>query len=243
MSIAGKCVILTGGASGIALLCAQTFASEGARVVLADYDGEKAEAEAAALRQAGLEAIACRTDVRKHTDVVACVERAIAEYGAVDILINCAGGNSSRVRGYGADWHKAPFEDIEWGLDVNLKGAMFFCRAVLPHMLERKQGVIVNLSSIAGYRGSRYGCDYSAAKHGIIGLTKSVALCGAGHNVRCVAVAPGPVLTRPEMSKLATPVGRAAEVIEVVDLIRYLVSDKAAYITGSTHKIDGGYTC
>ena len=243
MNLAGKCAVLTGGASGIALACAKSFARQGARVVLADYNGDAAEKEAAALRQEGFQAIACRTDVRKHDEVENCVRLATETFGAVDILVNCAGGNSARVRGYGANWHEASYEDIEWGLDVNLKGAMFFCRAVLPGMIARQQGVIVNMASVNAYVGTTFGCDYSAAKHGLIGLTKSIALCGAPHHVRCVGVAPGPVLTREAMSKMTTPLGRAAEISEVVDLIGYLVSDKAAFVTGSTHVIDGGFTC
>ena len=243
MNLAGKCAVLTGGASGIALACAKSFARQGARVVLADYNGDAAEKEAAALRQEGFQAIACRTDVRKHDEVENCVRLATETFGAVDILVNCAGGNSARVRGYGANWHEASYEDIEWGLDVNLKGAMFFCRAVLPGMIARQQGVIVNMASVNAYVGTTFGCDYSAAKHGLIGLTKSIALCGAPHHVRCVGVAPGPVLTREAMSRMTTPLGRAAEVSEVVDLIGYLVSDKAAFVTGSTHVIDGGFTC
>lgn len=242
MEFTGKSVILTGGASGIALRCGQYFAENGARVVLADYNIEQAELEAAALRDKGFDVIACKVDVARYQEVDDCVRITMEKFGRVDILINCAGGNSSRVRGYGREWHNAPYEDIEWGLDVNLKGPTFFCRAVLPHMIEQKSGVIVNLSSVNGYVGTTSGCDYSAAKHGIIGLTKSIALCGAPHNVRCVAVAPGPVLTREAMRKMQTPLGRPAEVSEVVDFIAYLVSDKAAFITGSTHLIDGGFT-
>lgn len=243
MDVKGKSIILTGGASGIALRCAQRFASEGARVVLADYNIEKAETEAAALRDKGFTAIACKVDVARYQEVDECVRMTVKNFGTVDVMINCAGGNSSRVRGYGREWHKAPYEDIEWGLDVNLKGPTFFCRAVLPIMIEQKSGVIVNLSSVNGYVGTTSGCDYSAAKHGIIGLTKSIALCGAPYNVRCVAVAPGPVLTREAMRKMQTPLGRPAEVDEVVDFIAYLISDQAAFITGSTHLIDGGFTC
>ena len=242
MDVKGKSIILTGAASGIALRCAQRFASEGARVVLADYNIEKAETEAAALRDKGFTAIACKVDVASYQEVDECVRMTVKNFGTVDVMINCAGGNSARVRGYGSEWHKAPYEDIEWGLDVNLKGPTFFCRAVLPIMIEQKSGVIVNLSSVNGYVGTTFGCDYSAAKHGIIGLTKAMALCGAPHNVRCVAVAPGPVLTREAMRKMQTPLGRPAEVDEVVDFIAYLISDQAAFITGSTHLIDGGYT-
>lgn len=243
MEFQNKTVVLTGGASGMALFCGKEFARCGANVVLADYNFEAAEAEAAALRDEGLSVIAYKVDVTKHTEVEECIRFTVEKFGAVDIMINCAGGNSARVRGYGGCWYEAPYEDIEWGLDVNLKGCVFFCRAVLPHMIGRKSGVIINMCSVNGYCGTTYGCDYSAAKHGLIGLTKSIALCGAPHNVRCVGIAPGPVLTREAMKKMQTPLGRAAEVKEVADLIFYMVSDKAAFITGSTHLIDGGYAC
>jgi len=130
-------------------------------------------------------------------------------------------------------------EIIDWGLDVNLKGAVYCCRAVLGQMLRQKRGVVINMGSVDGVTGSG-SPDYSAAKSGMIGLTKSIALIGAPHGVRSCCVSPGPVLTRPEMAKMKTRLGRAAEPEEIVNLILYLCSDEASFITGANYRIDGG---
>ncbi|MFO7946166.1 MAG: SDR family oxidoreductase, partial [Armatimonadota bacterium] len=130
-------------------------------------------------------------------------------------------------------------EVIDWGLDVNLKGAVYFCHAVLGQMIRQQSGVVINMGSVDGVTGSM-SLDYGAAKTGMIGLTKSLALYGASHGIRACCVSPGPVLTRPEMAKMTTRLGRAAEPEEITDLILYLCSDKAAFITGSNHVIDGG---
>ena len=130
---------------------------------------------------------------------------------------------------------------LDWGAEVNFKGPIWFCRAVIGTMIEQQGGVIINLGSIDGVTGGAV--VYGAAKAGMIGLTKSLALYGAPYNVRACCVSPGPVLTRPGMANMATPLKRAAEPIEVVNLILYLCSDKAAFITGSNYLIDGGRAC
>ena len=132
-----------------------------------------------------------------------------------------------------------PVEVIDWGLDVNLKGAVYFCHAVLGQMIKQKSGVFINLGSVEGVTGSDC-LDYGAAKSAMIGLTKSLTLVGSPHGIRSCCVSPGPVLTRPEMAKMKTRLGRAAETQEIVDLILYLSSDEAAFITGANYVIDGG---
>lgn len=240
MEFQGKTAIITGAASGMGLLAGQRLAAEGARVVLTDVDEEKVKACAEAIRADGGEAIGVRVDVRDFADIEKAVDSALEKYGSVDILINSAGGAARRIWGRKEPFHELPVEVIEWGIDVNLKGAVLFCRGVLGRMIKQKHGVIINISSISGMHGSRT-VDYCAAKRGIVGLTEAIALCGAQHGVRCCCVTPGPVLTRAAMANMKTPLGRAAEPGEVVDLILYLISDKAAYITGSNHLIDGGY--
>ena len=131
---------------------------------------------------------------------------------------------------------------IDWGIDVNLKGAIYFCHDVLGIMIKQQSGVIINMGSVTGMEGSAGAVDYSAAKSGMIGLTKSLALCGAPHGVRACCVSPGPVLTRPGMANMKTQLGRAAEPQEIVELILYLCSEKAAFITGTNYLIDGGRT-
>ena len=241
MRFKDRAAIVTGAASGMGLLTAQKLAEEGARVVLTDINLEAVTAAAEAIREAGGEAVGVQVDVRCYDQVKAAVALAVEKYGSVDILLNCAGGCSSRVFGRSEPFHELDISIVEWGLDVNLKGAVFFCHAVLGPMIEQKSGVVINMGSVDGVAGSM-SLDYGAAKSGMIGLTKSLAIYGAPHGIRACCVSPGPVLTRPAMAKMRTRLGRAAEPIEIVNLILYLCSDDAAFITGSNYIIDGGRT-
>lgn len=242
MEFSGRTAIITGGASGMGLLTGQELAKQGANVVLCDVNAGAAENCAEEIRKNGGNAIGVKVDVRDYNDICAAHDLALRTYGSIDILLNCAGGASCRVlqaKGEFADWDASV---IQWGIDVNLKGPLMFCHAVIKTMIAQKRGVIINMGSIDGVTGS-FCPDYSAAKAGMIGLTKSMALIGAPHGVRACCVSPGPVLTRAAMANMKTRLGRAAEPIEVVNLILYLCSDKAAFITGSNHLIDGGRNC
>ena len=243
MSLDDRVAIISGAASGMGLLAAQTLARDGARVVLTDVDPEAVEAAAAGIRTSGGQAIGLVVDVRAYPQVKAAVDTTLERHGRVDMLLNFAGGAETRVQNCHRPFHELPVEVIDWGLDVNLKGTVYFCHAVLGAMIRQQRGVIINLGSVTGVEGSAGAVNYSAAKSGVIGLTKALALCGAPHGVRACCVSPGPVLTRPGMAGMRTRLGRAAEPQEVVDLILYLCSDKAAFITGSNHMIDGGRTC
>lgn len=244
MQFENKVAMITGAASGMGLLSAQKLAEEGAKVVLTDVNADAVAVAADAIRGNGGDAIGIPVDVRDYGQVEAAATAALEKFGRIDLLLNCAGGAEGRMLKCGLPFHEMPIEVIDWGLDVNLKGVVYCCRAVLGTMIQQKSGVIINLGSVTGIQGDGYGAvNYSAAKSGIIGLTKSIALCGAPHGVRCCCVSPGPVLTRPGMANMKTRLGRAAEPIEVVNLILYLCSDKAAFITGTNYLIDGGRTC
>jgi NAD(P)-dependent dehydrogenase (short-subunit alcohol dehydrogenase family) len=243
MRFQDKTAIISGAASGMGLLSAQSLCREGAKVVLTDVNREAVEAAAEDLRGTGAEAIGVQVDVRSYEQVAGAADTTVQAYGGIDILMNFAGGAETRVWQCRKPFHELPIEVIDWGLDVNLKGAVYFCRAVLGTMVKQKSGVIINLGSVTGIEGSGGAAAYSAAKIGMTGLTRSLALCGAPHGVRACCVTPGPVLTRPEMANMSTRLGRAAEPKEIVDLILYLCSDKAAFITGSNYVIDGGRTC
>lgn len=243
MSFRDQVAIITGAASGMGLLAAQELAKDGAKVVLADVNGAAVEAAAAGIRAHGGEAIGLPVDVRQYPEVKSVADGTLARFGRIDMLLNFAGGAETRVCNCPKPFHELPVEVIDWGLDVNLKGVVYFCHAVLGTMLRQKRGVIITLGSVSGVEGTAGAVNYSAAKSGIIGLTKSLALCGAPHGVRACCVSPGPVLTRPAMAKMKTRLGRAAEPQEVVDLVLYLCSEKAAFITGSNYLIDGGRTC
>jgi len=243
MRFKDKVAIITGAASGIALLCAQKYAEEGGRVCLVDINQEGLAAAVAGICGKGGIAIAAQADVRDYAQVKAAVALAVEKFGRIDIMVNCAGGASSRVLGYaGVPYHELPVEVIDWGLDVNLKGAVYFCHAVLGQMIKQKSGVFINLGSVEGVTGSAC-LDYGAAKSAMIGLTKSLTVVGLPHGIRACCVSPGPVLTRPEMAQMKTRLGRAAETQEVVDLILYLSSEQAAFITGANYMIDGGRSC
>jgi NAD(P)-dependent dehydrogenase (short-subunit alcohol dehydrogenase family) len=239
MRFKDRVAIITGAASGMGLLTGQCLAAEGAKVILTDVNEEGVQAAAAEILAQGQEAVGLKVDVRDYAQVKAAVTLAVEKYGRVDILHNCAGGYPARMRGCIGPFHEVDPEVISWGLDVNLKGAVFFAHAVLGPMIEQQSGVIINMGSVDGVTGSM-AADYGAAKSAMIGLTKSLALYGAPYGLRSCCVSPGPVLTRPEMANMKTRLGRAAETQEVVNLILYLCSDEAAFITGANYVIDGG---
>ena len=131
----------------------------------------------------------------------------------------------------------------DWGLDVNLKGAVYFARALMPQMVAKKGGVICCLGSVTGFEGDGVGTMYGTAKSGLFNFVKGLALAGGPHNVRALCVTPDPVLTRAAMSGMPTALGRAAETRELVDVILFMCSDNASFVTGTNHVIDGGRLC
>ncbi len=241
-NFAGKTAIITGAGSGMGKLASERFAACGANVVLCDVNLEAAEAAAAAIRENGGKAIAVEVDVRFFDQIEAAKNKTLEAFGSIDILVNFAGGASCRIKQVKEQFKDYPVDVLDWGIDVNLKGPLYFTRSVIGQMIEQKSGVLIYLGSIVGAEGGGgMSCDYSVAKSGLMtGLVKSMAQYGAQHGIRSVCVSPGPVLTREAMAKMKTLIGRAAEPIEVVNLILYLASDQAASITGVNIPIDGG---
>lgn len=236
-----KTVIITGGASGIGLLCGRCFAKEGANVEFVDINEKALQQNCDEIVASGGKAIFSVADVRDYNQIVTAKDHAIKEFGSIDVLVCCAGGNECRVLNHHEDFADMPIEVYDWGLDVNLKGPFYFAHAVMKQMVKQHSGVIINLGSVTGEEGDGKGMAYPTAKSGIMyGLTKSLAIYGAPHNIRSVCVTPGPVLTRPGMANMRTLLGRAAEPQEIADFIMYLASDKSAFITGTNHIIDGG---
>ncbi len=246
MKYSGQTAVITGAASGIGLLCAQCYAAEGGNVVMVDVNEAVLEREAETINaQGGGRALAARCDVREYDQVAAVCERAVAQFGRIDLLVNAAGGAELRLRGLpgNSEFPDVPMEVFDWSIDINLKGQVHFAHAVMKYMREQRSGVIINFGSISAEVGCQYNVGYSAAKSGAMnGLTKSLARYGAQYNIRCCCVTPGPVLTRPGMAALKTPLGRAAQPQEIVDLILYLASDSGSFIIGTNILIDGGFS-
>ena len=238
----GKVAVVTGAGSGMGLRASQEFARLGATVVLCDVNAEALSAAVAAIKAHGGKAIACTGDVRKWDDAMRAAAEA-GKLGGCDILVTCAGGNEARCCKSNVPFYEQPQEVIDWGLDVNLKGAVYFARACMPQMVAKKKGVIVCLGSVTGFEGDGVGSMYGTAKSGLFNFVKGLAIAGGPHNVRALCVTPGPVLTRAAMSGMPTALGRAGEVDELVDVILFMCSENASFVTGTNHVVDGGRLC
>ena len=240
LNLNGKVALITGAGSGMGLLCAQCYAKEGAKVVLADLNEDAVKSAADEINANGGEAIAVKVDVTNYEQIVACRDKAVEAFGAIDILVTCAGGAETRLLGLPwMPYHEIPISAIDFGIDLNLKGAMYFQHAVFAQMAKQYSGVMISLGSITGEEGGTMA--YAAAKSALMkGVVKTLAQYGAEYNIRSVCVAPGPVLTRPGMANMKTMAGRAADPQEIVDMILYVSSDRGAFINGTTILIDGG---
>jgi NAD(P)-dependent dehydrogenase (short-subunit alcohol dehydrogenase family) len=245
----GKVAIVTGAASGIGRASARLFAEAGAKVVVADIDRPGADETAGLITAAGGEALAVTVDVADGASVKAMVDATIERFGRLDIAHNNAG-----IMGAGADI--IDMDDAVWqrGIDVMLTGVFLCMKHEIPHMIEQGGGVVVNTSSGAGLIGFPGQANYVAAKHGVIGLTKSAALEYIGRGVRVNAICPGTARSRmvdewidgsaeaeAEVAALH-PIGRIAEPEEIARAALWLASDAASFVVGTALPVDGGYT-
>jgi NAD(P)-dependent dehydrogenase (short-subunit alcohol dehydrogenase family) len=244
LGLRGLVALVTGAAGGIGRETALLLAEEGAAVAVADVRAEGAEETAADVRRRGAPALALSRDVTDEASVESAVRAAGEALGPLEVLVNSAG-----IYRVGALDEVTP-EAWDATLAVNLRGTFLVCRAVLPGMLARGRGSVVNLSSISGRTKATLAApSYVASKAGVIGLTMSLAAQGAARGVRVNAVAPGPADTEmirtldPEMQArlLQTlPMGRLASAREVAQAIVFLASPCASYITGETLNVNGG---
>ena len=236
-----KTAVITGAASGMGLLTSRMIAEAGGSVVMCDFNSDALKAAVDEVNALGKGMVyAVIADVRKFADAERSAALAVEKTGRIDLLVNFAGGNEARCCKSFVPFYEQPIEVIDWGLDVNLKGAVYFSRACMPYMVKAKSGVIVCMGSVTGFEGDGNGAMYGTAKSGLFNFVVGLAKAGAPHGVRAFCVAPGPVLTRPAMAKMKTALGFASEPQEVVDYILFMASPKGRSITGSTHVIDAG---
>ena len=237
-----KIAIVTGAGQGIGKATAEKLASEGATVIVTDVDEATAAQTAAALPAA----VAIRVDVTDGQGVQALADRVAAQFGRIDVLVNNAGWDKASpfVDSDPADWDRA--------IAVNLYGVLHTCRAVLPVMAGQGSGAVVNLGSDAGRVGSSGEAVYSAAKGGVIAFTKSLAREMARHRVRVNCVCPGPTDTAlfasfagPKLREALTkaiPFGRLGQPADVANVVAFLASEEASFVTGQTISVSGGLT-
>jgi NAD(P)-dependent dehydrogenase (short-subunit alcohol dehydrogenase family) len=249
----GRVAIVTGGSSGIGRAAALALARAGARVVVAARRAPEGSAVVADIEASGGGAVFVRTDVVEEADVERMVQTALRSYGRLDIAFNNAGADT--MGGVSRSTAVTELEEADWDriVGVNLKGVWLSIKHELRPMLEAGAGSIVNTSSIAGLAGLRNSSAYTASKHGVVGLTKAAALEVAGRGVRVNAICPGPVHTpmlervfdaQPERRgayAAAEPMGRIATAREVADVVVFLCSDAASYVTGAAVPVDGGW--
>lgn len=242
--LTGKVALVTGASRGIGSAIAKTLAREGA-FVIANFNGskEKAEAVVSEIKSAGGDAVAVQCDV---SDFAACgtmIENCIKEYAHIDILVNNAGITRDNLI------MKMSEEDFDAVLNTNLKGAFNTIRHMSRYFLKQRQGSIINISSVSGVIGNAGQANYSASKAGVIGLTKSVARELSKRGITCNAVAPGFIETEmteqmPESAKEAVkqqiPLQRTGKVEDIAEMVTFLASEKASYITGQVISVDGG---
>jgi NAD(P)-dependent dehydrogenase (short-subunit alcohol dehydrogenase family) len=244
LGLTGKIAFITGAAGGIGRELARLFAEEGMRVVAGDLDEKRTAETVSLVQQSGGDALALRIDVTDDASVQSAIAGATKHFGGIDVAVNAAG--IYRI-GKLADVPPDAWDQL---MDINLRGTYLVCRAVLPAMLERGSGSIVNLASISGRTKSTLATpSYVASKAGVIGLTMALASQSAARGVRVNAVAPGPVDTdmiRGLPSELqpglvaTIPLGRLGTPREVASAIAFLASDVSAFITGETLNINGG---
>ncbi|OGP91553.1 MAG: hypothetical protein A2031_09150 [Deltaproteobacteria bacterium RBG_19FT_COMBO_43_11] len=261
MKIKDKIAIVTGGGNGIGRAITLHFAAEGAKVIVADLNKEAAVKTIAEINTGGGNGMAIQADATSENDVNVMVQKVLDAFGVIDILVNNVGGGSGGT----ALIADTPIDKWDKTIEKNLKSTFLACRAVAKPMIKRKQGRIINISSVSGRSGEPFIGPYGAAKFGVLGLTQTLAKELARYTITVNAVCPGYVYT-PEWERLAqslkddyrsladktpqeifeervksvTPLGRPQTAEDIASLVVYLASEEAKNITGQAISVDGG---
>ena len=244
MRLKDKVAIVTGAGSGMGRAIGQAFVREGARVAVADINLEAAQATAALLESAGGAAIAVRVDVTRKAETLAMAQATLARFGRIDVLVNNAGARC--LKGFlehtEEDWHRM--------IDINLTGHFLCSQAVVPTMLAHGKGKIINLASIAAHTGRPDRVAYCAAKAGVMGLTRAMAMDLRGKNICVTAISPGSIATPMNQAAATstevdwgreTVIGRWGTAEDVAHAAVFLASNESDYITGSEIAVEGGW--
>ena len=254
-SLKGKVIIVTGAAGAIGGATAHVLAREGARLMLVDIDGKALDEREAALKSGGADVASQRADVSQSADVKAFVAATVARFGRIDGLFNNAG-----IEGHIAptwEYDEAEFDRVT---RVNVNGVFLGMRHVLPLMLAQGTGAIVNTASIGSERGLAGACTYNASKHAVVGLTRTAAAEAGPKGIRVNCVMPGVIdtpllesvlgplfnndiaLGKQVLGKIA-PMERIGQPVEIGEVVAFLLSDAASFVTGAAWAIDGGALC
>lgn len=248
-SMKGRVALVTGGGSGIGRATSLAFAREGAKVMVVDLAEGPVQATVDLIARGGGEASGVTADVTKTEDVKRMVSETVSRFGRIDAAFNNAGVHT----GVRIPFHEYPEEEWDRVIDVNLKGVWLCIKYEAPVMLEQGGGTIVNTASVAALVAGQGTSAYTASKHGVAGLTKSAAMDYARRGIRVNAVAPGEITT-PMMDLIIKsnnftkaqkdeeqPIGRMGKPEEIAEVVVWLCSDAASYVTGHVFPIDGGY--
>lgn len=246
----GKSALITGGGGGIGRATALAFAREGARVSVADAVEQTAQETVTLVNQAGGQAMSLTGDVTDGAQVRAMIAAVISAYGRLDCAFNNAGIAGFQVDAAGKRTHEWADESFDRMIAVNLRGVWLCMKHEIPQMLKQGGGVIVNTGSIAGLVGLPSSSAYVAAKHGVLGLTKTAANEYALDNIRVNAVCPGYIETkmtedtmrrRGEQILSLVPFRRMGKPEEIAEMVLWLCTDRASYVSGACYNVDGGY--
>lgn len=246
MKLANKVAVITGGGSGIGRAAALLYAAEGAKIVIADWSADPARRTVQLIESANGRAVFVRTDVSVEKDVENMFSTAVATFGSIDILLNCAGIEGPRVAA-----HETAADDFDRVVAINLKGIFLSSKHAVLKMQQRN-GVIINIASVGGLLGFPLMPAYAAAKGGVVAITKQMAMDYAPNNIRVNCICPGFVhtpLTNPKIEgkpeKLreyneSVPLGRIGQPEDIASAALFLASDDSSFITGVALPVDGG---